>query len=376
MKIALLTPFYPYRGGIAQFSDRFYTELIKEYEVKVFSYAKLYPDFLFPGKTQYVPDPIDNPNFPSEQLLNSTGFSSFKKTAQAINDYNPDVLLVAYWMPYVAFALGRVCARLNSNIKIVGLVHNAIPHERSWLNKPLAMSFLKRCDGFVCMSENVRKDLLAMGTIAPILALEHPIYDHYPAKIDKEKARQKLGIDKDKKTVLFFGLIRQYKGLDLLIEAAGLLDSSHQFIIAGECYGSFSSYQQLIGLSANKDNIKVWNQYIPDEQVTDFFSAADVLILPYRSATQSGVIAIAYQMEIPIIATNAGSLGTVVEGKGIGIVAKEISAKSIAESIVDFFEEDKTSVFLENLEKEKVRLSWNNFTKKVVPFISDLPKRI
>lgn len=372
MKIALLSPFYPYRGGIAQFSDRLYQELVKDHEVQVFSYSKLYPSFLFPGKTQYVPNPKPNPRLPSKQILNSTNPFSYSKTAKAINQYNPDILLVAYWMPYLAVALSRVCAKLNKNIKIIGLVHNAIPHEASVINKPLTNLFFKRCHAFICMSQHVEKDLVQMGIKAPILALEHPIYDHYPDKVSKESACLKLGIDKDKKTLLFFGLIRAYKGLDLLIEAMNLLDDSYQLIIAGESYGSFTSYNQLIELSKNKNNIKVWNQYIPDEEVTDFFSATDVLILPYRSATQSGVVAIAYQMGTPIVSTDVGSLGDTVRDSKIGIVATDTTPESIAQAIINFFANGDLNLYKENLEKEKIRLSWQSFVEAIIPFASKL----
>lgn len=372
MKIAILSPFYPYRGGIAQFSDRLYQELVKEHETKVFSYSKLYPSFLFPGKTQYVPNPEPNPDLPSVQVLSSTNLLSYSKTAKAINEYNPDVLLVAYWMPYLAVALSRVCAKLNKKIKIIGLVHNAIPHEKSVINRPLTSLFFNRCHAFICMSQHVKNDLMELGIKAPILALEHPIYDHYPSKIDRSLACQKLDIDKNKKTILFFGLIRAYKGLDLLIEAMNHLDDSYQLVIAGECYGSFTSYKELIELSKNKDNIKVWNQYIPDEEVTDFFSATDALILPYRSATQSGVVAIAYQMGIPIVATNVGSLGDTVRDSKIGIVATDTTPESIAQAITNFFASNELDSFRKNLEKEKIRLSWHSFVEAVIAFTSKL----
>lgn len=372
MKLALLTPFYPYRGGIAQFSDRLYQELTKDDEVKVFSYSTLYPKILFPGKTQYVPNPIENSDLPSERILSSINPASHNRTAQAINEYQPDVILVAYWMPFMAIALSRVCKKLDKNIKIVGLIHNAMPHEKSWLDKPLAMMFFKQCDAFVTMSEGVRSDLQSLGLKAPMLALEHPIYDHYPAKIDQAMALGQLGLKGDKKTVLFFGLIRSYKGLDLLIEAMGLLDDSYQLVIAGECYGSFSSYEQLIGLSKNKENIKVFEHYISDEVVSVLFSAADVLVLPYRSATQSGVVAVAYQLETPVIATNVGSLGSTIKDAETGIVALDVSAEAIAESLDVFFNSDYKTVYKIPLTKEKARLSWSSFVHVVKPFISKL----
>lgn len=373
MKIALLSPFYPYRGGIAQFSDRLYQELAKDDELKVFSYSTLYPRILFPGKTQFVPNPEEKESLPSQRLLSSINPFSYSKTAKAINDFQPDVLLVAYWMPFMAFALRGVCKRLDKKIKIVGLVHNAMPHERSWFDKPLAMLFLKRCHAFVTMSEGVKAKLQSLDLSVPILALEHPIYDHYPAKIDHQQAIQQLGLSQEKKTLLFFGLIRSYKGLDLLIEAMGLLDDNYQLIIAGECYGPFSSYQQLIDLSKHKDNIKILEHYIPDEMVSLLFSASDVLVLPYRAATQSGVVAVAYQLETPIIATNVGSLGSSICNSKTGVVVADVDATAIAKGIEEFFADaDYNTKYEEQLEKEKARLSWSSFTNAVKPFISKL----
>lgn len=372
MKIALLTPFYPYRGGIAQFSDRLYQELIENGEVKVFSYSTLYPKLLFPGQSQYVPNPINNPDLPSERVLSSIGLYSHVKTAKAINEFDPDVLIVAYWMPYMAVALSRVCKRLDRKIKIVGLIHNALPHEKGRFDKLLAKLFLNRCHAFITMSQNVREDLASLVPNIPSIVLEHPIYDQYPAKIDKKIAQEELGLNPSKKTLLFFGLIRSYKGLDLLIEAMGKLDDSYQLIIAGESYSDFIAYQQLIDLSKNRENIKVFQHYIPNEMVSKLFSATDVLVLPYRSATQSGVIAVALQLETPIIATNVGALGVAVKESGVGIVVPEISAESIAKGIREFFQEDDRSKYISSLRKEKTRLSWANFVQSVKPFIGNI----
>lgn len=372
MRLALLTPFYPYRGGIAQFSDRLYQELIKENEVKVFSYSTLYPKILFPGKTQFVPNPIERDDMPSSRILSSINPSTHTHAAKAINDYAPDVLIVAYWMPFMALALSRVCKKLDKNIKIVGLVHNALPHERSWFDKTLAMRFFNQCQAFVTMSKGVCDNLKGLGLKVPMLALEHPIYDHYPAKIEKTIAQEELGLKKDKKTLLFFGLIRSYKGLDLLISAMNLLDDSYQLVIAGECYGSFSSYQQLICLSKNSENIKVFEHYIPDEMVSSLFSASDVLVLPYRSATQSGVVAVAYQMETPMVATDVGALGSAVRESKTGVVVDEVSAKELARGIKVFFEEEKENhpKYIEQLQKEKERLSWSSFVNALREFVS------
>ena len=372
MKIAILSPLYPYRGGIAQFSDRLYTELSKKDEVKAFSFSTLYPDFLFPGKTQFVTEESSTADIESDRVLSSINPFSYLKTARYINRFAPDILIVAYWMPFLAPALGMVCLALNKKIKIVSLVHNAIPHERTIIDKPLAKFFFRQCDAFIAMSEPVRRDLYSLNKNANVLLQPHPIYDHYAECIDKHSACQKLGIREGKKNLLFFGLIREYKGLDLLIEAMRELDDSYQLIIAGEVYGSFEKYAELMAQSPFKENIVVFEQYIPDDMVPLLFSAADVLVLPYRSATQSGVIAIAYQMELPMIATNVGALGTTVKDSQTGLAVSSATARDIADGIKRFFNSSLLETYKENLKKEKKRLSWGNFIKSVGPFFSSL----
>lgn len=370
MKIAILAPFYPYRGGLAQFNARLFAELGKSNEVKAFSFTCLYPNFLFPGKTQYVTADDTAVVVENERVLNSVSPFSYLRTAKRINEYHPDVLIIPYWMSFFAPAFGVVVRLINKKIKVVSLVHNAFPHERRFFDRAFAKFFFKKCDSFIVMSDIVKNDLLTLVPNAKILERPHPIYDHYPERIDREDACEELGIDKEKHTLLFFGLIRSYKGLDLLIEAMGKLDDSYQLIIAGESYSDFKAYEQLIELSKNKQNIKVFQHYIPDEMVSKLFSAADVLVLPYRSATQSGVVAVAYQMGTPILATDVGAIGEAVRESETGIVIPEVSADSIAKSIQRFFERDYQHEYKDALQKEKSRLSWSSFVHAVETFIS------
>lgn len=371
MKIAILSPFYPYRGGIASFSKRLYQELkaTEGVEVTAFSFSLLYPSFLFPGKTQYVEGEDSVLSIQSNRILNSVNPLSWVSTAKAINKYNPDVLIVAYWMPFVAPALGTVCRLINKETKIISLIHNALPHEKRFFDKAFAKYFFKKCDSFVTLSEPVRDDLLKLIPNAKVLVTPHPIYDHYKEQINKSEACSLLGIDTAKKNILFFGLIRDYKGLDLLIEAMSFLDDSYQLIIAGECYGDFRTYQELIDKSPFRRNIKVFEQYIPDNMVTTLFSAADVLVLPYRDATQSGVVAVAYQMELPMVATNVGALGEIILSSNTGVVV-EASPKSISEGIKSYFENDN-QVYLNNVQTEKKRLSWSKFVEHLIKFNVD-----
>lgn len=371
MKIAILSPFYPYRGGLAQLNARLYTELSKQNEVKAFTFTTLYPDFLFPGKTQYVAEGDTATVIDSDRVLNSINPFTYIRTARHINKYAPDLLIIPYWMSFLAPAYGSVCLFLNKRTKVVALVHNAIPHEKRFVDKSFARFFFNKCDAFIVMSEPVRQDLLSLKKDAKILLQPHPIYDQYAERTDKSSACKALGIKEDKKNLLFFGLIRDYKGLDILIEAMGMLDDSYQLIIAGESYGSFDKYTELINQSPLKDNIVVFEQYIPDDMVSTLFSAADVLVLPYKSATQSGVVALAYQMELPMIATNVGALGSTVKDSNTGLVVPEPTPGDIAEGIEEFFSSD-TELYKDNLKREKRRLSWDNFTRSIESFFSKL----
>lgn len=372
MKIAILSPFYPYRGGLAQLNAHLYTELSKHNEVKAYTFTTLYPEFLFPGKTQYVQEGDTATIINSERVLSSVNPFSYIKTAHRINRYAPDIIIIPYWMSFMAPAFGTISLLLDKHIKIVSLVHNAISHERTLIEKPLAKYFFNRCDAFIVMSEPVREDLLKLTKNAKILLQAHPIYDQYAERSEKDIACKELNIPSNKKNLLFFGLIRDYKGLDILIEATNNLTDDYQLIIAGECYGSFDKYQQLIDNSSFKHNIKVFEQYIPDTMVSTLFSAADVLILPYRSATQSGVVALAYQMELPMIGTNVGALGKTIEESNTGIVISSATSENIARGVNDYFSSGMIDTYKANVMKEKKRLSWDAFTTAINNFLTGL----
>jgi len=372
MRIAILSPFYPFRGGMAQFSGRLFTELFRSNEVKAFNFTTLYPNFLFPGKTQFVgPDDSAQP-LPNERVLNSINPFSYISTARKINNFEPDILIIPYWMSFLAPAFGIISRGINRRTKIIGLIHNAIPHEKKFFDVTFARFFFKKCHGFIVLSENVKEDLMKLVPKAKVLVSPHPIYDQYKSKIDKQTASAELGINPDKKNLLFFGLIREYKGLDILIEAMSFLDNTYQLIIAGESYENFQKYQALINKSPLKSNIKVLEQYIPDDMVTTLFSAADVLVLPYRSATQSGVVAVAYQLETPMIATDVGALGKTIKEAHTGIIVDKISPEAIAVGIKKYFQEkEKIEEYKANIEKEKQRLSWSTFARKIETFLSE-----
>jgi glycosyltransferase involved in cell wall biosynthesis len=366
MRIAILSPFYPYRGGIAQFSAMLYKELEKEHEVKAFSFSRLYPDLLFPGKTQLVEKGDEAIQIPSIRKLDSIGLFSYFLTAGEIKKFQPDVLVIAYWMSFFSPAYTFIAKQLKKQTRIIALLHNALPHEPHFFDKPLAKIFFKQCSGFMLMSEKVETDLLSLRPDARYCLKQHPIFDHFGERIEQKEAKQQLDIDTDKTTLLFFGLIRDYKGLDLLIDAMSLLDNSYQLIIAGECYGDFGKYQQQIDASPAKTRIKAMNRYIDDNEVPILFSASDLLVTPYRSATQSGVIPIAYHFELPVLVTDVGGLRETVEKPGTGLVCQP-QPESLAEGIRKYVQLEK-EVFIKNIRQEKQNLSWEVFAKALMEF--------
>lgn len=373
MKIAILSPFHPFRGGLAQLNTNLYKELKKKKgcDVKAFNFTCLYPNILFPGKTQYVEDLKEIDECKSIRILSSINPFSYRKTANLINKYQPDILIIPYWISFLAPAFGIVALFLNKKIKIVSLVHNALPHERRFFDSSFAKFFFKKCDAFIVMSDYVEKDLLSLIPDAKIINDEHPIYEQFCTNISRKEACEVLNIDKNKRNILFFGLIREYKGLDLLIEAMNFLDNNYQLIIAGESYVNFEKYQYLIDKSELKENIKVFERYIREDEVSTFFKASDLLVLPYRSATQSGVLAVAYQLEKPIVSTNVGALGTSIKKANTGFVVENISAESIAKGIESFFSKENIEDYLNNIRSEKERLSWSSFTQRLIDFFED-----
>lgn len=368
MKIAYLSTFYPFRGGIAQFNASLFRALEKENEVTAYTFTRQYPDFLFPGKTQMVtPEDVADP-IPSIRLLDSINPVSWVKTASAINKSQPDLMVMKYWMSYMAPSLGYVAGSVRSDkTRILTVVDNAIPHEKKFFDHAFAKYFMNRNDLFIAMSESVKNDILSIKPKANVLLKEHPLYDHFGDIMPQREARMKLGIDPDKKTILFFGFIRDYKGLDLLIDAFSKLNDEYQLVIAGEVYGAFDEYQKQIDRLPNKERCYPFVRYISDHEVPIFFGAADNVVLPYKSATQSGISAIAYHFGIPIIATDVGGLKEIIRHGKTGLIVDHPVAEEIAESIRQFFTYSK-SHWEENMSNLKQDLSWENFAKALLEF--------
>lgn len=373
MRIAILSCFYPFRGGISQFSANLFQELGKTHDIKAFNFSRQYPNFLFPGKTQYVTPEDEAEPIESSALLDSANPFTYRRCAKAIADWQPDLVIICWWMSFFGPSLGRVAHYLKRHgIKTLGLLHNVIPHEPKFFDKPLTKYFLNGCDAFITLSDAVEKDLHSLGNYKS-LQLFHPIYSHFGEKLPRTLAEDNLGIPHGGKNILFFGLIREYKGLDILLEAFKDLPSEYNLIIAGEPYGSFDKYQALIDACPQPERIHCFLEYVRDSEVTRYFSLADVTVLPYRSATQSGVSSVSYHFEVPMIVTDVGGLKTAIGDSGTGLVADSPDPAEIKAKILEFFgSEQVRQNCIESIKKEKKRLSWNEFCKEMLIFADSI----
>lgn len=373
MKISILSTMYPFRGGIAQFNANLYRELEhQQHEVQAVTFKRQYPDFLFPGETQMVTENDHADPIPSVRLLDSVNPFTYWSTARKIREFEPDILLMKYWMTFFGPSLGTVAGNMLPKTKRISILDNVIPHEKRFFDAPSNRYFLKRNDGFIVMSDSVLNDLLSLKPDARYLRIDHPLYDHFGEAFPREKACAELGLDRAKKLVLFFGFIRDYKGLDLLLDATAELPDDYTVIVAGEVYGSFDKYQEQIDRLGIGRKVKLFNRYIGDHEVPLFFSAADVCILPYKSATQSGITSIAMHFALPIIATDTGGLKELIHHNQTGLIVDRPDSKLIRNAIIEYFEKGLKQPFSEALEKEKAEHSWSNFVSKLIGFSKEL----
>lgn len=367
LRIAYLSVFYPFRGGIAQFNTELFKALEKKAIVKAFNFSTQYPDLLFPGKTQFVADSDVNPGIESERLLSSVNPLSFRKTVKEIKAFQPDVLITTFWMPFFGPSLGYVTKQLKGVCKNISILHNVIPHEGRKGDKALTKYYLKQQDGFGVLSDTVKNDLLSLKNDASYFQRAHPLYAQFGEGKDKAESKLKYGIDPGKKVLLFFGFVRKYKGLDLLIKAFKDLPSDVVILVTGECYGEYTEYESLIESEGlNKEQLVQHIRYVPDEEVAQIFSASDLCVLPYRSATQSGIASIAKYYQLPMVVTPVGELpNELVNGK-TGIVCDSTDPTDIAKGItigLNCLEE-----LGNNLKSEKEEHTWDRFADKLLDF--------
>lgn len=371
MKIAYLSTFYPFRGGIAQFNASLYRAFEKENEVQAFTFKRQYPEILFPGKTQMVQEKDNADKIPAKRTLDTINPFTYISTAKAINTANTDLLIMKYWMPFFAPSLGYISGA--SKAKSIAIIDNAIPHEKHFYDAPLSKYFLNRCDGFVVMSDSVKNDLLSLKPNAKFIQHAHPFYDHFGAKQDKLKARKSLNIGENQKVILFFGFIRAYKGLDVLLDAFKNAGKDYTLVIAGEPYEDFSKYQPAVdALKKEGKNIIDLVRYIDDHEVATLFSAADVAALPYKSATQSGIASIAMHFETPMIVTNVGGLPEEVENGKTGMVVNEVSGADFWKALDHYFNANLSAAFQERIRATKAERSWDKLASAIIDFSKTL----
>ncbi len=362
MKILLIGPASPFRGGIANFNDSLYTALEKNHEPGIIGFTLQYPSFLFPGKSQYVPE-ANIAKARSKQLINSVNPLSWRVTVNDVVKSNPELLIVHYWMPFFAPVLGTVIrwVKHKIHIPVIGILHNVEPHEGMPGGKILARYFFKSCDGFITMSSKVLNDLKNSGIHKPVKQIPHPLYEVFGEQVSRYVACKYLKLDPAKKYLLFFGIIRNYKGLDLLLETLTNNKISHinlTLIVAGEFYEKEERYLDMVEKLGLENKIIFVNKFIPQEEVRYYFAASDLVVLPYLSATQSGITQIAYHFDKPMLVTNVGGLKEVVPHGKVGYVC-ERDPDEIASAIADFFDNCRSEEFVENTKAEKRRFSWD-----------------
>ena len=368
MKIIVLGTAWPYRGGLATFNERLARQFMSEgHEVEVWTFTLQYPSFLFPGKTQYTNEPAPK-DLVIRRELNSCNPFNWIRVGKAVRKAAPDLLICCYWMSFFAPSYGLVSkmAQRNGKTKCVALVHNMIPHEPSILDKLFAPYFVKRQNGFVALSESVVGDINKLDKAGtPKTFSPHPIYDHYGERMTKEEACKALGLDENKDYMLFFGLVRAYKGLDLLLDAFGKVKDSLpnlQLIIAGEFYEDEDKYRTQIADLGLTERVIVRNEFVPDGDLRKYFGAADLIVQPYKTATQSGVTQVAFHFEKPMLVTNVGGLGEIVHDHKMGYACAP-NAESIAEDLLDYYTNHRQEAYTAYLQKEKTKYAWSNMTR-------------
>ena len=378
MRIGIAGTSWPYRGGLAAFNERLARQFAAEgHEVQIFTFTMQYPDFLFPGKTQYsdAPKPTD---LSIKRTMNSINPFSWLSTARQIKKAKIDLLVIKFWIPLMAPCLGtiaRLCRRRG--IKVVSILDNVIPHEPHFWDKWLIRYFIRSVDHFIAMSESVREDcrkFLPAKRHDAVSFNPHPLYDNFGEAVPKDEARKFLNLPQDKTILLFFGFIRDYKGLDLLMRAYAKTITNHQspitnllLVVAGEFYNNGAQYSELEKELHLEGTIEWRTDFIPDDKVRYYFSAADLIVQPYKTATQSGVTQIAYHFERPMLVTNVGGLAEIVPNGKVGYVCA-VDENDIANALSFFAQMDpkqRDKQFTANIQTQKQKYAWSAMTAKI-----------
>ncbi len=363
MNITIIGSAHPLRGGgIATFNERM-AEVLQEqgHKVVIYSFSLQYPSFLFPGKSQFTDEPAPKA-LEIRSVINSVNPLNWLSVGNRIKNEKPDLIIVRYWLPFMGPCFGTILRRVrkNKHTKIVAITDNVIPHEHRPGDMAFTKYFLKSADAFLAMSKDVLKDLKQF-TDKPSVFSPHPVYDNYGNAIGREEACKKLGLNPTDKYILFFGFIRKYKGLDLLLDAMKderIKQAGIKLIVAGEFYGDGDSYLQQIQQNSIGNSVKLFTEFIPNDEIKYYFSATDLVVQPYRTATQSGITQVAYHFEKPMVVTNVGGLAEVVPDGKVGFVT-EPDPTEIATAIIRFFQPDSLPNLQQNIAAEKQKYSWD-----------------
>lgn len=362
-RIIIIGSAHPLRGGLAAYNERLAREYQKRGDtVSIYSFSLQYPSFLFPGKSQYTDEPAPD-KLDIHTCINSINPLNWIRVGNSLRKLRPDLVIVKFWMPFMAPALGTICRiiRRNRHTRVFSIIDNIIPHEKRPGDRMLASYFTGSVDGFVAMSRSVLKELEGFDRMKPNVFSPHPLYDHFGEVVSKKEAIRRLDLDPEWHHALFFGFIREYKGLDLLLEAfsvPGIREMKLKLIVAGEFYCDPSPYLEIIRAHNLEGRIILSDDFIPDSRVRDYFCAADVVVQPYKSATQSGVTQIAFHFNKPMIITDVGGLSEFVPDNRTGYVVQP-DPKEIAHAIKRFYTEGKETAFSDAVAVEKEKYSWS-----------------
>ncbi|MCL2327058.1 MAG: glycosyltransferase [Bacteroidetes bacterium] len=370
-----IAPAYPLRGGIADFNEALTRSLCAQgFDASIISYGKQYPSLLFPGRTQFSTSTAPT-DLRIATLLHSYNPFNWRKVANYIVNENPNVLLLHFWMPFFAPALGSIAKRVKKclpQVTICAVCHNFLPHERSRFDAALATYFAKRCDCFVAMSQSVLSDIQEFAPDKKAIYTPHPMYDNFGEAVSKTEAAEALNLPADKNYVLFFGLVRKYKGLDLLLQAfakKALNDKNIMLLVAGEFYENPEIYTKQIEELGIADRVIIHNEFIVHDRVRLYFSLADIVAQTYHTATQSGITQIAFHFNLPMLVTNVGGLSEIVKYREMGYVCEK-NPQEIAEALADFYENNRAEDFRKVVIAEKQKYSWERFVEMLEKVIS------
>ncbi len=371
-------PAHPLRGGgMATFNERL-AHAFQEAgdEVEIVSFSLQYPSFLFPGKSQFTTEPAPE-GLRIQSLINSVNPISWWRAGQYIRKQKPDLVIFRYWLPFMGPALGTMARiiRRNKYSRILAITDNVVPHEKRPGDVPFTKYFLAGCHGFITMSRAVQQDLERFEPKKPSIYLPHPLYDNFGEPETKEAACAALGLDSKYNYLLFFGFIRAYKGLDLLLQAMARPEVQElqnlKLLVAGEFYEDAAPYLQQIEQLQLQDKLILHTEFIPNAAVRHYFCAADLVVQPYKHATQSGVTQVAYHFDKPMVVTRVGGLPELVPDGEVGYVV-EPEPKAIAAAISRFYVSGAGPVLAANSSKYKKRFSWSRFVQAIEALVDKL----